>query len=255
MATVLVGENLASKIYVNMKEKDSHSVGLYSERHDLPEDTTEADLLKLINNLNNDPKIHGILVQLPLPKQINEEKVLEAINPEKDVDGFHPRNVGKLVVGEETYLPCTPHGVYQLLKRYKIHTNGKDVVIIGRSNIVGKPMAMILLQKKDGANATVTVTHSRTKDLKAHTLNADIVIAAIGVPEFVKGDMIKEGAVVIDVGVNRTDDGLVGDVAFSEVEPKASYITPVPGGVGPMTRAMLLVNTLDSASKVAQKQN
>lgn len=251
LATVLVGENPASKVYVNMKEKDSNSVGFYSERHDLPDNTSEEDLLALVHQLNNNPKIHGILVQLPLPKQINENKVLEAIDPKKDVDGFHPVNVGKMVIGEDTYLPCTPHGVYQLLVRYDIETKGKDVVIVGRSNIVGKPMAMILLQKGKGADATVTVTHSATADLASHTRRADIVIAAIGVPKFIKGDMVKEGAVVIDVGVNRTDEGLVGDVDYDAVEPKASYITPVPGGVGPMTRAMLLYNTLDSAKKHA----
>lgn len=251
LATVLVGENPASKVYVNMKEKDSNSVGFYSERHDLPETTSEEDLLKLVEDLNNNPKIHGILVQLPLPKQIDENKVLEAINPKKDVDGFHPVNVGKMVTGVDTYLPCTPHGVYQLLVRYGIETAGKDAVIVGRSNIVGKPMAMILLQKRKGANATVTVTHSGTDDLPSHTRRADILIAAIGVPKFIKGDMVKDGAVVIDVGVNRTDDGLVGDVDYEAVEPKASYITPVPGGVGPMTRAMLLVNTVDSAKKHA----
>lgn len=251
LATVLVGENPASKVYVNMKEKDSHSVGFYSERHDLPEDSSEEEVLSLVNQLNNNDKIHGILVQLPLPKHIDENKVIEAISPEKDVDGFHPINVGKLVIGQETYLPCTPHGVYQLLKRYNIETKGADVVVIGRSNIVGKPMGLILLQR--GTDATVTITHSATKDLAAQASRADILIAAIGKPKFVTADMVKDGAVVIDVGVNRTDEGLVGDVDFETVKEKAGWITPVPGGVGPMTRAMLLVNTVESAKRFAKK--
>ncbi len=254
LATVLVGENPASQVYVNMKEKDSRSVGFYSERHDLPEDTTEERLLSTVKELNNNDKIHGILVQLPLPKQIDENKVIEAIDPAKDVDGFHPSNVGKAVIGQETFLPCTPHGVYQLLKRYKIDTKGANVVVIGRSNIVGKPMANILLQRGEGADATVTVTHSATKDLKDIASRADILIAAIGKPKFVTADMVKEGAVVIDVGVNRTEEGLVGDVDFEAVKDKASWITPVPGGVGPMTRAMLLVNTVESAKRFAKKK-
>ena len=254
LATVLVGENPASQVYVNMKEKDSRSVGFYSERHDLPEDTTEERLLSTVKELNNNDKIHGILVQLPLPKQIDENKVIEAIDPAKDVDGFHPSNVGKAVIGQETFLPCTPHGVYQLLKRYKIDTKGANVVVIGRSNIVGKPMANILLQRGEGADATVTVTHSSTKDLKDIASRADILIAAIGKPKFVTADMVKEGAVVIDVGVNRTEEGLVGDVDFEAVKDKASWITPVPGGVGPMTRAMLLVNTVESAKRFAKKK-
>lgn len=252
LATVLVGENPASKVYVNMKEKDSNSVGFYSERHDLAEDTPEEQVLSLVKELNNNDKIHGILVQLPLPKQINENKVIEAIDPAKDVDGFHPINVGKMVIGQETYLPCTPHGVYQLLKRYNIETKGADVVVVGRSNIVGKPAALILLQR--GTDATVTVTHSATKNLTEHTRRADILIAAIGKPKFVTADMVKDGAVVIDVGVNRTEEGLVGDVDFAAVKDKASWITPVPGGVGPMTRAMLLVNTVESARRFAKKR-
>ncbi len=254
LATVLVGENPASQVYVNMKEKDSRSVGFYSERHDLPEDATEERVLSTVQELNDSDKIHGILVQLSLPKQIDENKVIEAIDPVKDVDGFHPINVGKAVIGQETFLPCTPHGVYQLLKRYKIDTKGANVVIIGRSNIVGKPMANILVQRGKGADATVTITHSATKDLKDITSRADILIAAIGKPKFVTADMVKKGAVVIDVGVNRTDEGLVGDVDFEEVKDKASWITPVPGGVGPMTRAMLLVNTVESAKRFAQKK-
>ncbi|TET54193.1 MAG: bifunctional methylenetetrahydrofolate dehydrogenase/methenyltetrahydrofolate cyclohydrolase FolD [Actinobacteria bacterium] len=255
LATVLVGENPASKVYVNMKEKDSKAVQFYSERHDLDENITEERLLSLVEELNNNDKIHGILVQLPLPKHIDENKILEAIDPAKDVDGFHPINVGKLVIGLETFLPCTPHGVFQLLKRYNIETDGADVVIIGRSNIVGKPMALILMQRKKGANATVTVTHSATKDLAAKASKADILIAAIGKPKFVTADMVKEGAVVIDVGVNRTEDGLVGDVDFEAVKDKASWITPVPGGVGPMTRAMLLVNTVESAKRHSNRQS
>ena len=254
LATVLVGENPASQVYVNMKEKDSRSVGFYSERHDLPEDTTEERLLSAVKELNSNDKIHGILVQLPLPKQIDENKVIEAIDPDKDVDGFHPSNVGKAVIGQDTFLPCTPHGVYQLLKRYKIDTKGANVVVIGRSNIVGKPMANILLQRGEGADATVTVTHSATKDLEDIASRADILIAAIGKPKFVTADMVKEGAVVIDVGVNRTEEGLVGDVDFEAVKDKASWITPVPGGVGPMTRAMLLVNTVESAKRFAKKK-
>ena len=256
LATVLVGENPASKVYVNMKEKDSASVGFYSKRVDLPEDTSEDDLLKLVDSLNNDDKIHGILVQVPLPKHINEGKVILAINPEKDVDGFHPVNVGKMVIGEDTFLPCTPYGIDQLLIRYDIETKGKNAVIIGRSNIVGKPMAIILMQKKKGADATVTVVHSATENLAEITRKADIIVTAMGVVGFLKADMVKDGAVVIDAGINRTEDGrLVGDVDYDAVEPKASYITPVPGGVGPMTRAMLLVNTLTAAKKLNGKGN
>lgn len=255
LATVLVGSDPASQVYVNMKEKDSHSVGFYSERHDLPEDATEEAVLDLVEKLNESDKIHGILVQLPLPKHIDENKIIESISPEKDVDGFHPVNVGKLVIGQETFLPCTPHGVFQLLKRYGIETKGAHVVVIGRSNIVGKPMALIMMQRGEGADSTVTVTHSATKDLAAHARRADILVAAIGKPKFVTVDMVKEGAVVIDVGVNRTEDGLVGDVDFEAVKDKASWISPVPGGVGPMTRAMLLVNTVESAKRFVENKS
>jgi methylenetetrahydrofolate dehydrogenase (NADP+) / methenyltetrahydrofolate cyclohydrolase len=246
LAVVLVGEDPASKVYVSMKEKACHDVGIFSDEHKLPVETTEADLLKLIDTLNNDPRIHGILVQLPLPKQINTEKVLEAISPLKDVDGFHPYNVGRLVVGKPLFQPCTPYGVMVMLKETGIDLAGKEVVVVGRSNIVGKPVAMMCLQQ----NATVTICHSRTKDLAQKVGAADVVIAAVGVPEMIKGDWIKEGAVVIDVGVNRVaDKKLVGDVEFEAASRRASAITPVPGGVGPMTITMLLYNTVQSAKR------
>jgi methylenetetrahydrofolate dehydrogenase (NADP+)/methenyltetrahydrofolate cyclohydrolase len=227
---------------------------VYSEQHNLDASTPEEELLALIDKLNQDPKIHGILVQLPLPEQIDEKKVLNRIHPDKDVDGFHPMNLGRMMVGEPMFLPCTPYGVQKLLVYSNVDTEGKHVVVVGRSNIVGKPVANMLLQKTKDANATVTVCHSRTKDLPAVTRQADILIAAIGVPEFVTGDMVKEGVVVIDVGVNRIEDAskpkgtrLVGDVKFDEVSEKAAAITPVPGGVGPMTITMLLYNTVQSA--------
>lgn len=256
LVTVLVGTDPASQVYVGQKEKTSKNLGIYSERYDLAEDTGQEELLELIDKLNKDPKIHGILVQLPLPKQLNEGEVLYAIDPKKDVDGFHPVNVGKLMIGEPDYLPCTPHGIQQLLVRTGVETKGAEVVVVGRSNIVGKPIANIMLQKKDGANSTVTICHTATKDLSFHTKRADILIVAAGKPKAITADMVKEGVVVIDVGVNQigmTADGkriLVGDVDFDAVKEKAKAITPVPGGVGPMTITMLMMNTL-RAAKVA----
>jgi len=246
LATVLVGEDEASKVYVGAKEKACKDLGIHSERIDLPADTKEEDLLALVEKLNKDSKIHGILVQLPLPKHINGTKVLYAIDPNKDVDGFHPVNIGKMVLGEPTFLPCTPHGILELLKRSGTEMKGADAVIVGRSNIVGKPIANMLLQKK-GGNATVTICHTGTKDIAAHTKRADILIVAVGKPKAITADMVKEGVVVIDVGVNRLETGLVGDVDFDAVKEKAKAITPVPGGVGPMTITMLMVNTFESA--------
>ena len=257
LATVLVGEDPASQVYVGQKEKTSLALGIYSERHDLPASTSQKELLALIDKLNKDQKIHGILVQLPLPKHINETEVLYAIDPRKDVDGFHPVNVGKLMIGEPDYLPCTPHGIQQLLIRSGIETSGAEVVVVGRSNIVGKPIANILLQKKKGANATVTICHTGTRDISLHTKRADIIIVAAGKPKAVTADMVKEGVVVIDVGVNRIGksesgkDILVGDVDFDSVKEKAKAITPVPGGVGPMTITMLMMNTVRAAKLVA----
>ena len=256
LGVILVGEDPASKSYVSAKEKACAEIGIFSDDNRLPADTTQDELLELVERMNKDPKINGILVQLPLPKHIDESAVLLAIDPDKDVDGFHPMNVGKMVVGEKAFLPCTPHGVVQLLKRSGVETAGAHVVVVGRSNIVGKPVANMLLQKQDGANATVTLCHTRTKDLGYHTRQADIVIAASGWPNTVTADMVKEGAVVIDVGVNRVEDAsrergyrLVGDVDFDAVKEKASLITPVPGGVGPMTITMLLFNTVESARR------
>ena len=244
LAVVLVGEDKASQTYVRAKEKACNEYGIKSVAHRLSENTTQNELLALINVLNLDDSIHGILVQLPLPKHIDTNVVLAAIDPRKDVDGFHAVNVGKLVSGLDGFVPCTPLGVMEILKEYDIEVAGLNAVVIGRSNIVGKPMANLLLN----ASATVTVTHSKTKNLKEICKNADLIVAAIGKPFFLKADMIKEGAVVVDVGINRLDDGrLVGDVDFEEVAPKCSYITPVPGGVGPMTIAMLLNNTILAA--------
>ena len=257
LVTVLVGEDPASQVYVGAKEKTSKTLGIYSERHDLAADTSEEELLTLIDKLNKDPKIHGILVQLPLPKHINTTTVLYAIDPKKDVDGFHPVNLGKLMIGEPDYLPCTPHGIQQLLVRSGVEISGAEVVVVGRSNIVGKPIANILLQKKEGANATVTVCHTRTRDISLHTRRADIIIVAAGKPKAVTADMVKDGVVVIDVGVNRigkTAEGkaiLVGDVDFDAVKEKAKAITPVPGGVGPMTITMLMLNTVKAAKLAA----
>ena len=250
LAVVLVGEDKASQTYVRAKEKACNEYGIKSVAHRLSENTTQNELLALINVLNLDDSIHGILVQLPLPKHIDTNVVLAAIDPQKDVDGFHAVNVGKLVSGLDGFVPCTPLGVMEILKEYGIDVAGLNAVVIGRSNIVGKPMANLLLN----ASATVTVTHSKTKNLKEICKNADLIIAAIGKPFFLKADMVKDGAVVVDVGINRLDDGrLVGDVVFDEVAPKCSYITPVPGGVGPMTIAMLLNNTILAAqAKIAK---
>ena len=244
LAVVLVGEDKASQTYVRAKEKACNEYGIKSVAHRLSENTTQNELLALINVLNLDDSIHGILVQLPLPKHIDTNVVLAAIDPRKDVDGFHAVNVGKLVSGLDGFVPCTPLGVMEILKEYGIEVAGLNAVVIGRSNIVGKPMANLLLN----ASATVTVTHSKTKNLKEICKNADLIVAAIGRPFFLKADMVKDGAVVVDVGINRLDDGrLVGDVDFDEVAPKCSYITRVPGGVGPMTIAMLLNNTILAA--------
>ena len=250
LAVILVGEDKASQTYVRAKEKACNEYGIKSVAHRLSENTTQAELLALINVLNLDDSIHGILVQLPLPKHIDTNTVLATIDPTKDVDGFHAVNVGKLVSGLDGFVPCTPLGVMEILKEYGIDVAGLNAVVIGRSNIVGKPMANLLLN----ASATVTVTHSKTKNLKEICKNADLIVAAIGKPFFLKADMVKDGAVVVDVGINRLDDGrLVGDVDFDEVAPKCSYITPVPGGVGPMTIAMLLNNTILAAqAKIAK---
>ena len=250
LAVVLVGEDKASQTYVRAKEKACNEYGIKSVAHRLSENTTQNELLALINVLNLDDSIHGILVQLPLPKHIDTNVVLAAIDPRKDVDGFHAVNVGKLVSGLDGFVPCTPLGVMEILKEYGIDVAGLNAVVIGRSNIVGKPMANLLLN----ASATVTVTHSKTKNLKEICKNADLIVAAIGKPFFLKADMVKDGVVVVDVGINRLDDGrLVGDVDFEEVAPKCSYITPVPGGVGPMTIAMLLNNTILAAqAKIAK---
>ncbi len=254
LAVVLVGEDPASQVYVRSKRKTCADLGIASFAHDLPANCTEKRLLGLIAKLNADPKVHGILVQVPLPKQIDEQRVLNAIDPDKDVDGFHPVNVGRLLNGEDAFVSCTPAGCQELLLRAGYDPAGKHVVVVGRSNIVGKPIAALLMQKARGANATVTVCHSRTRNLAAITRQADILIAAIGVPEFVKARMVREGVVVIDVGVNRVPDDtkksghrLVGDVDFKGVSKKAKAITPVPGGVGPMTIAMLMKNTVKAA--------
>jgi methylenetetrahydrofolate dehydrogenase (NADP+)/methenyltetrahydrofolate cyclohydrolase len=256
LGVILVGDDPASRSYVTAKEKACETIGIYSDDNRLPAETSQKELLELVERMNNDPRINGILVQLPLPNHIDESAVLLAIDPDKDVDGFHPMNVGKMMVGEEAFLPCTPHGVVQMLMRSGVETSGAHVVVVGRSNIVGKPVANMLLQKKQGGNATVTLCHTRTRDLGYHTRQADIIIAASGFPNTVTADMIKEGAVVIDVGVNRIEDDsrergyrLVGDVDFEAVKEKAAMITPVPGGVGPMTITMLLFNTVISAKK------
>ena len=254
LATVLVGEDPASISYVTAKGKACEQIGVRSFQHKLAGDTGEQELLTLVDELNHDDEVHGILVQLPLPDQINESKVLQAIDPDKDVDGFHPVNVGRLMIGEELYPPCTPAGIQQLIVRSDTPTEGAEVVVVGRSNIVGKPIAIMMLQKKMGANATVTVCHTRTRDMAAHTKRADILIVAAGKPQAVTADMVKPGAAVIDVGVNRigfTESGkakLVGDVDFDQVQEVAGKITPVPGGVGPMTITMLLKNTVRAAT-------
>ena len=244
LAVVIVGDDPASRVYVRNKHRACEEVGIRSDVHALPADTSEAELLTLVAGLNADPTVNGILVQLPLPKHLDEEKVILAIDPAKDVDAFHPVNVGKIMIGNFTFAPCTPAGVMELLRHYNIPVAGKHCVIIGRSNIVGKPQAMLILKE----NATVTVCHSRTVGLADITRTADILVAAVGRPGFVTADMVRDGAVVIDVGINRTAEGkLCGDVEFAAVSEKASYITPVPGGVGPMTITMLLKNTLAAA--------
>lgn len=261
LVTILVGDNPASQSYVTSKGKACNEIGMLSKIEKLSADTSEEELLKLIDSYNSNNDYDGILVQLPLPKHINEDKVIERIAPSKDVDGFHPISVGNLVIGKDTFFPCTPYGVVELLKRYKIETSGKHVVVVGRSNIVGKPVANLLLQKKEGANAVVTICHSAAKDLSRFTKEADILIAAIGKPYFIKADMVKEGVAVIDVGINRVEDStlpkgykLVGDVDYENVSKKASFITPVPGGVGPMTIAMLLQNTFLAYIKITKQK-
>lgn len=244
LAVVIVGDDPASRVYVNSKKKACEELGILSEEYALPEQTTEDELIQLVNTLNEKQSISGILVQLPLPKHINEEAVINAIVPNKDVDAFHPVNVGKIMVGNYDFLPCTPAGVMELIAESGIDVSGKECVVVGRSNIVGKPQAMLLLHK----NGTVTICHSKTKDLKEKTKNADILVAAVGIPQMITGDMIKEGAVVIDVGINRLENKkLVGDVDFESAEKVAGAITPVPGGVGPMTIAMLMKNTVKAA--------
>ncbi len=251
LAVVLAGDDPASAVYVRNKEKAANELGFYSKMIKLPSDVSEEELLNIVRELNNDEAIHGILVQLPLPKGLDEKKVIAEISPEKDVDAFHVQNVGKIMLGEYDFLPCTPAGVMELLKEYGIQTRGKNAVVIGRSNIVGKPMAMLLMH----ADATVTICHSKTENLADITRHADILIAAIGKAKFITGDMVKEGAVVIDVGMNRDENNkLCGDVDFDSVSEKASFITPVPGGVGPMTIAMLMKNTVKSAENKLLKR-
>lgn len=253
LVAIIVGEDPASQVYVSSKSKACNEIGMFSKIEKLSAEISEKELLVIVEKYNNDKDIHGILVQLPLPKHIDENKVIEKISPNKDVDGFHPISVGKLVIGLETFRSCTPAGIQELLKRSNIETKGKHVVVVGRSNIVGKPIANILIQKQPFANSIVTVCHSAAKDISYYTKQADILIAAIGSPEFIKADMVKDNVVVIDVGINRIEDKnstkgyrIVGDVAYEEVSKKASAITPVPGGVGPMTIAMLLQNTFQS---------
>lgn len=245
LAVIIVGEDPASKVYVANKKKACEDLGIISEEYALPENTTEEELLALINELNNKKSINGILCQLPLPRHLDEKLIINSISPEKDVDAFHPHNVGRIMIGDYDFVPCTPAGIMEMLEYENIDVEGKTCVVIGRSNIVGKPMGMLLLHK----NGTVTICHSRTKNLKEITASADILVAAVGKPKFVTADMVKEGAVVIDVGIHRTENGLCGDVAFDEVKDKVSAITPVPGGVGPMTIAMLMKNTLTAAKR------
>ena len=252
LAVVLVGEDPASEVYVRNKKRTCGEIGIRSIGHDLPASTTQEELEKLIQSLNDDPAVHGILCQFPLPEKLDETRVILTISPDKDVDGLHPLNAGLIAMGQPKFISCTPYGVLQMLKRSRISTSGKNAVVLGRSNLVGRPIATLLSSK--GWDATVTVCHSRTANLAEVTSQADIIVAAIGIPEFVKADMVKPGAVVIDVGINRIDDPskasgsrMVGDVAFKQVEEKASFITPVPGGVGPMTIAMLMANTVNAA--------
>jgi methylenetetrahydrofolate dehydrogenase (NADP+)/methenyltetrahydrofolate cyclohydrolase len=257
LVTILVGENPASISYVTAKQRIAHDLAFHSFQDNQPADISEADLLALIEKYNQDPAFHGILIQLPLPKHIDEGKVIYAVNPAKDVDGFHPVNVGKMVVGEPCFLPCTPHGIMEMLIRSEVETSGAEAVIVGRSNIVGKPIANLLLQKREGGNATVTLCHTRTRDMAFHTKRADILIVAAGRPRVITADMVKDGVVVIDVGVNRigkTPEGkaiLCGDVDFDAIKEKASAITPVPGGVGPMTITMLMKNTVQAAKQIS----
>ena len=249
LAVIIVGEDPASLFYVKMIGKTCEKVSINFKEHNLSKETSPEELLKLINNLNKDKEISGIIVQVPLPKHINQDQIQEAVNPSKDVDCFNPINIGRLALGKPEFLPCTPYAVYELIKRENIEVEGKHTVIVGRSNIVGRPMALILLQKKEHANATITVCHSLTKDLNYFTRQADILIAAVGKPEIIKRDMVKEGAIIIDVGTNEVEGKLVGDVAYDEVLGKVSLITPVPGGVGPITNVMLMQNTLKAAEK------
>jgi len=250
LAVIIVGEDPASLFYVKMIGKTCEKVSINFKEHNLSEETSPEELLKLINNLNKDKKISGIIVQVPLPKHINQDQIQEAVNPSKDVDCFNPINMGRLALGKPEFLPCTPYAVYELIKRENIEVEGKHTVIVGRSNIVGRPMALILLQKKEHANATLTICHSLTKDLSYFTLQADILIAAVGKPEIIKRDMVKEGAIIIDVGTNEVGGKLVGDVAYDEVLGKVSLVTPVPGGVGPITNVMLMQNTLKAAERL-----
>lgn len=265
LAAILVGTDGASMTYVSSKVKACHAVGFNSTLIELPSETTEATLLHEIEKLNSDDDIDGFIVQLPLPKHIDEQKVLNAVNPDKDVDGFHPTNVGRMALDMPCFLPATPFGILELLERYKVETSGKHVVVIGRSHIVGRPMSILMSQKRRAGDATVTIAHSRTKNLKEFTLQADIIVAALGIPEFLTGDMVKDGVTIIDVGITRVDDEtkksgyrLAGDVHFESVSKKAAFITPVPGGVGPMTIAMLMKNTLlacERKKKVEQKKS
>jgi methylenetetrahydrofolate dehydrogenase (NADP+)/methenyltetrahydrofolate cyclohydrolase len=250
LAVIIVGEDPASLFYVKMIGKTCEKVSINFKEYNLSEETSQEELLKLINNLNKDKEISGIIVQVPLPKHINQDQIQEAVNPSKDVDCFNPINMGRLALGKPEFLPCTPYAVYELIKRENIEVEGKHTVIVGRSNIVGRPMALILLQKKEHANATITICHSLTKDLIYFTRQADILIAAVGKPEIIKRDMVKEGAIIIDVGTNEVGGKLVGDVAYDEVLGKVSVITPVPGGVGPITNVMLMQNTLKAAEKL-----
>jgi len=251
LAVVILGSDPASEVYVRMKHKACDETGVRSFKYELPENATQAELLALVAELNADREVHGILVQLPLPDHIDEDTVIEAIDPAKDVDGFHPENVGRMLIGKDTFLPCTPHGCMVLLDEAGIDLEGKEAVVVGRSNIVGKPIAILLLRE----NATVTVCHSRTRDLAEVVGRADVLVVGVGVPEMVKGEWVKEGAVVIDVGVNRTEDGLVGDVEYEAAAERAAAITPVPGGVGPMTITMLLENTVESARRHSNLQS
>jgi methylenetetrahydrofolate dehydrogenase (NADP+) / methenyltetrahydrofolate cyclohydrolase len=249
LAVVIVGEDPGSQIYVRNKEKACEETGIYSVKHELPADVSEEELITLVNRLNDDPAIHGLLVQLPLPKHIDEDRVIDTISVKKDVDGFTPVNVGNMLIGKDCFLPCTPHGIIVLLQRIGMDISGKDAVVVGRSNIVGKPAAILLMQN----NATVTICHSRTKDLAAHTSRADILVVGIGQPKMITADMVKEGAAIIDAGINRDAEGkVVGDVDYDGVFDKVGAITPVPGGVGVMTVAMLMYNTLEAAKKAAR---